>query len=124
MISYSASSIKSNDKIQGVLVTKTVGNYSNGDLTFLNDGMVRFLINISQTFIGSKITFNMSYFEQGTLNNFINVTLADGQDHAMFMNLIQVKKWFLHVKSNIIISYFVNVLVEIIQFKNKLLNFH
>ena len=59
MISYSASSIKANDKIQGVLVTNTVGNYSNGNLTFLDDGMVRFLINISRTFVGSKVTFNI-----------------------------------------------------------------
>ena len=47
---------------------------------------------VSRTFVGSKVTFNINYFEQGTLNNFITVTLGDGQDHAMFMNLIQVKK--------------------------------
>ena len=75
-----------------MLVTNTVGNYSNGDLTFLNDGMV-LLINISRAFVGSKVAFNINYFEQGTLKKFITVTLADGQDYAMFMNLIQVKKW-------------------------------
>ena len=64
--------------------------------------MVRFLINISRTFVGSKVTFNINYFEQGTLNKFVTVTLADRQDHAMFMNLIQVKKnGVLHVKSNV-----------------------
>ena len=111
IVSYSASSIKANDKIQGVVVTDTIVNYSNDDLSFLNDGMVRFLINASRTFVGSKITFNIYYFEQGTLNNFITVTLGDGQGHAMFMNLMHVKYGVLQVKSNL-----VDVLVEIMQF--------
>ena len=51
-----------------------------------------FSSTLVETFVGSKVTFNINYFEQGTLKNFITVTLADGQDHAMFMNLIQVKK--------------------------------
>ena len=60
MTSYSANSIRATDKIQGVLVTNTVRDYSNIDLAFLNDGMVRFLINISRTFVGSKVTFNIT----------------------------------------------------------------
>ena len=81
-ISYLASSIKAN-KIQEVVATNTVGNHSKGDETFLNTGMVRFLINVSRTFVGTKGKFNINYFEQGRLNNFMTVTFGDGQFHAI-----------------------------------------
>ena len=68
IISYSASSIKKNDKMQGVVVTNTIGNYSNGDLTFLKDVIARFIINVSRNNVTTgDITFNLTYVEQGTL---------------------------------------------------------
>ena len=91
MISHSASSIKANDKVQGVIGTSTIGSYSNGYLAFSNDRMARFLINVSRAFVRSRITIYINYFGQGTLYNYTTVTLSDRKNYPGFMNLIQVK---------------------------------
>ena len=118
IISYSASSIKTNDEIQGVVVTNTIGNYSNGDLTFLKDGIARFIINVSRNNVTTgDITFNLTYVEQGTLSNFIPIDLKNGERHSMIMNLIYVKKdGVFCIKSDSDISYLNHVLKDVIQF--------
>ena len=100
-----------------MVVTNTIETYSNSALTFLNDGMVRFLINVGRTFIVSKMTFNNNYFEQGPLNNFItfNFGWSIRSCYAYEVNPGERKSVF-HVKNNADISYLLNVLVEIMQF--------
>ena len=82
------SSIKVNNKIQGLVVTNTIGIYSHVDRTFLYFRMVRFVFIVCRMSVRIKLAFKMSYFEQETLNNSITDTLGDEQGHAMLMNLM------------------------------------
>ena len=53
MLSYSGANLQTNDKIISTSIYNNIGTYSNGNLTFGNDGLTRYIIS-AQRFDAKK----------------------------------------------------------------------